>query len=177
MREDPAASDLDAFVRGDEAAFERIFRGFQADVFAWIVRIVRNREAAEEVTLDAFWRAYRGRARFDAARSFGAWMRRIATNAALDHLRANRSNRASDVDIGHIAAPPGADPEVARSIGRALSRLSPKLRIVATLALIEQRPYSEIADALDVPVGTIKSRVSRASARLQDELTRMGIRP
>ena len=69
MREDPAASDLDAFVRGDEAAFERIFRGFQADVFAWIVRIVRNREAAEEVTLDAFWRAYRGRARFDAARS------------------------------------------------------------------------------------------------------------
>jgi len=83
---DVAADDRDLlgrFVQGDQAAFERLFRQFEADVYGWIVRIVRDRSAADDVLVEAFWRAYRGRAQFDATRSFGAWMRRIATNVAL----------------------------------------------------------------------------------------------
>ncbi len=60
---------------------------------------------------------------------------------------------------------------------RFVRTLSPRLQIVATLALIEERPYAEIADALDLPVGTVKSRVFRATRALRTELARLGIRP
>ncbi len=73
---------LDRFVSGDQDAFESLFRQLSGEVHRWIMRIVRNESAADDVVVEAFWRAYRGRARFDPSRSFGAWMRRIATNAA-----------------------------------------------------------------------------------------------
>src|SRR5262245_17931667 len=86
---------LEAFVSGDQTAFEALFREHQRDVYGWIVRLVRDPSAAEDLTVEAFWRAYRSRARFDPSRSFGAWMHRIAINVALDHLkRAERSARA-----------------------------------------------------------------------------------
>src|SRR5438874_1848358 len=78
---------LERFVHGDQEAFALLFRHFQADVHRWIRRIVRDLSAADDVLVDAFWRAYRARARFDPSRPFGAWIRRIATNAAQDHLR------------------------------------------------------------------------------------------
>ena len=81
---------LRRFVQGDQDAFESLFRQFEIEVFPWIVRIVRDASSAEDVLVEAFWRAYRARASFDSSRSFGAWMRTIATNAARDHLRALR---------------------------------------------------------------------------------------
>ncbi len=168
---------LDRFVQGDQAAFESLFRQFERDVYRWIVRIVRDRAAADDVLVEAFWRAYRGRAGFDASRSFGAWMRRIATNAALDHLRATRGQVASRPADETIAAPARPDHGLNDAIAQAFGRLPPRLRLVATLALIEQQPYAEIADALDLPVGTIKSRVFRATRLLRKELARLGITP
>ena len=82
---------LERFVQGDQDAFESLFRQFEREVFGWIVRIVRDPTAAEDVLVETFWRAYRGRARFDSSRSFGAWIRRIATNAALDQLAVART--------------------------------------------------------------------------------------
>src|SRR5215470_15758036 len=78
---------LNDFTQGDIGAFEQIFRQFQGQVYGWIVRIVRNPAAAEDLTLEVFWRIYRARARFDPQRSFAAWARRIATNAAMDYLK------------------------------------------------------------------------------------------
>ena len=63
------------------------------------------------------------------------------------------------------------------SVTLAFRKLPPKLQVVAMLALIEERPYAEIADALDLPVGTVKSRAFRAVCALRKELARMGIRP
>jgi RNA polymerase sigma-70 factor (ECF subfamily) len=171
---------LERFVQGDQRAFEALFRQFEVQVFRWILRIVRDETAAEDVLVDAFWRAYRGRARFDSSRSFGAWMRRIATNAALDHVKAARRRSGGAVwstADNRLAAPAHPDADVAESIALAFSRLPPKLLVVATLALIEEQPYAEIADALNVPVGTVKSRVFRASDILRKELSRLGIRP
>lgn len=68
-----------------------------------------------------------------------------------------------------------ADPALASHIRRAFSSLPPKLRVVATLALIEELPQAEIADALGVPIGTVKSRLFRATRDLRDQLTRLGI--
>lgn len=168
---------LEGFVRGDQEALEELFRRFGREVYGWILRIVRDPAAAEDVLVESFWRAYRGRARFDGSRTFGAWMRRIASNASLDHLRAERRHAAwSSVDRDAPSAP-GPDPDLREAVAIAFRRLPPKLQVVAALALIEERPQAEIAEALALPLGTVKSRVSRASARLRKELVRLGIRP
>jgi RNA polymerase sigma factor (sigma-70 family) len=88
MLDTPDRDLLERFVSGDHDAFESLFRQLSVEVHRWIMRIVRDQAAADDVLVETFWRAYRGRARFDPSRSFGAWLRRIATNAALDELRA-----------------------------------------------------------------------------------------
>jgi len=176
----PDAEDgdlLDRFVSGDQDAFERLFRDFEHDVYRWILRIVRDTHAADDVLVEAFWRAYRGRARFDASRSFGAWIRRIARNAALDYLRKVRPEDARTPAVESLSAPTGTDPALAESIALAFHRLPPRLRLVASLALIEDQSYAEIAEALSLPLGTVKSRVSRAVQALKKELARMGVQP
>ena len=177
MPDEPGADLLRRFVRGDQLAFEALFRRFEVEVYRWVLRIVRDAGSAEDVLVEAFWRAYRGRARFDPSRSFGAWMRRIATNAARDHLRAARRRPEGGGTSDDIPAPPSADRDLGESVALAFGNLPPKLKVVATLALIEERPYAEIADALGLPVGTVKSRMFRAIRALRRELARLGIRP
>jgi RNA polymerase sigma-70 factor (ECF subfamily) len=177
MADDVDRALLDRFVQGDQDAFESLFRQFDADVYRWILRIVRDPSAADDVLVEAFWRAYRGRARYDPTRTFGAWMRRIATNAALDQLKVMRRHRAVPVQVDTLAAPQGPDRDVGDIVARAFQTLPPALQVVAVLALVEERPYSEIADALALPVGTVKSRVFRATRALRRELERLGITP
>lgn len=167
---------LERFVEGDQAAFETLFRQFERDVYGWILRITRDGTTAEDATVEAFWRAYRGRARFDASRSFGAWMRRIATNTALDQLRAGRRGDAAP-PVRQRVSNEGAPHDLRESIRMAFGRLSPRLAVVATLALIEERTHAEIAEALDLPIGTVKSRVFRATRLLRAELARLGVTP
>jgi RNA polymerase sigma-70 factor (ECF subfamily) len=170
---------LRRFANGDVDAFEALFRRFQHEVYRWAVRIVRDSGTAEDVVVEAFWRAYRARARFDPTRGFGGWMRRIATNVARDHLKAARNlarGRSSDA-VEHAEAQADSDPDVSEAVNGALRRLSPKLQVVAVLALVEGLPHVEIADALDVPIGTVKSRLYRAIRALRKELASMGIEP
>jgi RNA polymerase sigma-70 factor (ECF subfamily) len=103
-------------------------------------------------------------------------MRTIATNAARDYLRSARHRPPGESSGEEIAAPPAVDPGIREAVAIAFGGLPVKLRIVATLALIEERPYTEIAEALELPVGTVKSRVFRASRLLRQELIRQGIR-
>ena len=76
--------------RGDHQAVEALFRRYQREVYGWVFRIVRDRGVAEDLTIETFFRIHRAHARFDAARGFGPWARRIATHAALDWLRRQR---------------------------------------------------------------------------------------
>ena len=168
---------LKRFVQGHGEAFESLFRQFEVEVYHWILRIVRDASSAEDVLVEAFWRAYRARASFDSSRSFGAWMRTIATNAARDHLRALRPRASWITTSDDIGAPTTVDSGLNESVALAFRKLPPKLQVVAMLALIEERPYTEIADALDLPLGTVKSRAFRAVRALRKELARMGIRP
>src|SRR6059036_2745044 len=86
---------LERFASGDLEAFEALFRQHQKEVYAWIVRIVRDIGIAEDLTVETFWRIYKARSRFQPQGNFRAWARRIATNAAFDHLR--HSHRATDL--------------------------------------------------------------------------------
>jgi len=174
---EPGRDLLRRFVDGDASAFEALFREFSPEVFRWIVRILRDRDAAEDALVETFWRAHRGRARFDPARSFGAWMRRIGTHVAVDALKRRRKRREEQIGDDRFTAPPAADPHVANAIARAVASLPPKLQAVAMLALVDEQPYAEIADALGVPIGTVKSRVFRATRALREQLMRAGVRP
>lgn len=174
MPPEPDAELLARFVHGDPDAFERLYRRYEREVYHWILRIVRDRAAAEDALVEAFWRVHRARARFDASRSFGAWLRRIGTNAALDQLRSLRSHPAVPVLEADVAAAPRAD-DTRPAIVAAFRSLPPALLAVARLALVEQLPQAEIADALGVPLGTVKSRLFRAQRALRDELRRLGI--
>lgn len=169
---------LKRFARGDLEAFEALFRQFQGEVYGWVVRIVRNRAAAEDVTVEAFWRIYRAHARFDPSRSFGAWARQIATNVALDYVKtARRDVSMSESAPLATAQDPGVDPQVQRAIRRAFDALPAKLRVAATLALIEERPYEEIAEALGISAGAVKVRVFRAVRKLRAKLKELGVEP
>src|SRR5216683_232947 len=107
---------LKRFVKGDQDAFESLFRQFEAEVYRWVMRIVRDSGIAEDVLVEAFWRAYRGRGQFDPSRSFGAWMRRIATNVARDHLRAARPRAGWSTTDEQIPAPASSDRDLGEAV-------------------------------------------------------------
>ena len=169
---------LERFAQGELEAFETVFRQFQGEVFGWIVRIVRDPGIAEDLTVETFWRIYRARSRFDPARSFGAWARRIATNAAIDYLKTIRPEVLLTEDQAHVAPnDPAMQRDIRERIEQAFLQLPAKLQVVARLALIEQQPYEEIAQAVGISVGAVKSRVFRAVRLMRRELKRMGIEP
>src|SRR5712692_1866855 len=169
---------LKRFAEGDLEAFETLFRQFQGAVYGWIVRIVRNSATAEDLTVETFWRVYRARARFDPAGNAGGWIRRIATNVALDHLKTVRSEVALPDDVSSgPPSDPAVDGEVRDCIERAFRQLPAKLRVVAILALVEEESNERIAAALGISIGAVKSRAFRAVRLLRKKLRRQGVEP
>jgi RNA polymerase sigma-70 factor (ECF subfamily) len=169
---------LTRFREGDLDAFETLFRQFQGRVYAWIVRIVRDPGIAEDLTVETFWRIHRARGRFDPSADFAGWAYRIAVNLALTHLRRRPREQALPDDL-EPSRGPGPDPAVRREerelIERSFARLPAKLQVAVTMALIEERPYQEIAAVLGIPAGTVKSRVFRAVRILRKQLQGIGV--
>lgn len=182
VERDEAERDLLWFREGREDAFEALFRRYQRAVYGWILRIVRDGGAAEDLTIETFFRIHQARARFDPARGFEPWARRIATNAARDWLRRQRPEDATLPEILEgVAARGEGDPaitaEIRRMVAAAFGRLPVKLRVPATLAVIEELPYGEIGAALGIAAGTAKTRVFRALRRLRLDLEEQGMKP
>jgi len=179
LLEEPAEV-LEEFAAGDLNAFESLFRQYQREVYGWIVRIVRDPAAAEDLTIETFWRIHRAHARFDPRCSFGAWARRIATNVAIDFLKSARV-REVPLDPKLPAQPPstwgGANPAIQREVRErahlAFNQLPAKLRLVATLSLIEDVPHREIGEALNLSTAAVKSRLFRAIRMLRKKLANL----
>jgi RNA polymerase sigma factor (sigma-70 family) len=168
---------LDQFAAGELDAFEILFRQFQGKVYSWIVRIVRDRAAAEDLTVETFWRIYAAHARFEPERSFGAWARRIATNVAIEYLKTPQSRErqlAGNLSGKSAPDPHGVDPAVLREVRErtqlAFQQLPARLRVVAALELIEECSHSEIAEALNISTAAVKSRLFRAVRVLRGKL-------
>jgi len=165
------------FALGEIDAFETLVRQFQGDVYAWIVRIVRDPGIAEDLTVETLWRTYRARHQFRPDGNFAAWARRIATNVALDHLRRKRPEQPLLTEPVEPDSPDHLlQQETREKIQQAFRRLPPKLRVAAMLALVEERPYAEIANALGTSVGAVKLRVFRAIRILRKHLNHLGVR-
>ena len=169
---------LQRFALGEIDAFEALTQQFQGEIYAWIVRIVRDSGAAEDLTVETLWRIYRARHQFRPDGNFGAWARRIATNLAIDHLRRTRPEESLMTEPAGTPPPDSLVQQEARTkIQQAFRGLPAKLQVAATLALIEEQPYEEIADALGTSVGAVKLRVFRAVRILRKRLNRLGIKP
>ena len=168
---------LRRFSLGEIDAFETLVRHFQGDIYAWIVRIVRDPGIAEELTVETLWHIYRARQQFRPGGNFAAWARRIGTNLALDHLRRNRPEQRLLTEPAGATQPDHLlQQETRKKIQQAFRRLPATLQVAATLALVEEQPYEEIADALGTSVGAVKLRVFRAVRILRKQLNHLGVR-
>jgi RNA polymerase sigma-70 factor (ECF subfamily) len=169
---------LERFAAGEVEAFEPLFRQHQREVYGWIVRIVRDPGTAEDLTLEAFWRLYQRRDRLDPGANCAAWLRRVATNLAIDHLRRFKPM----VLLAAEPAGPNQTDSVELQEGRAAIRnavngLSPKLRAVVQLVLIENEPYAAVAESLGISLSAVKLRVFRATRILRKKLKEAGVWP
>ena len=169
---------LQRFAAGDLDAFESLFRQHQSAVYRWIVRIVRDPAAAEDLTVETFLRAYRAHARFRSDGNFEGWLRRIGTNAALDHLRSARKHVPLSDDLPSDPVPDSAEQSESRlAIRSAMVSLPPRLRIVVQLGLIEEEPYRAISEALGISESAVKLRMFRAVRILRKKLQQWSVRP
>lgn len=163
--------------KGDQAAFDMLFARYQVRIINLIARYVRDSDEVRDVAQEAFIKAYRAIPRFRGDSQFYTWLYRIAINTAKNHL-VSRSRRppSSDVDIEDADYRDDADmlretedPESALSrdqleatIHQALSQLPDDLRSALTLREFDGLSYEQIADILECPVGTVRSRIFRA---------------
>jgi RNA polymerase sigma factor (sigma-70 family) len=173
---------LERFRQGDIDAFEALFREHRRPVYCWILRIVRNAAAAEDLTVETFWRIHRAHDRFQPEYPFEPWARRIATRVALDWLRAQRPEVELTAEMAGAlpsasAGNPGIAAEIRLKTALAFNRLPPGLRAAALLAVVEEQPHKEIAAALGITVGAVKLRVFRALRLLRKDLQKQGIMP
>jgi len=169
---------LERFAAGEVEAFESLFRQHQREVYGWIVRIVRDGGTAEDLTVEAFWRLYQKRDRLDPRGNCAAWLRRVATNLAIDHLRRRRPEAALTAEPAGPQAADRVERQQARAaIRSAFDGLSPKLRTVVQLVLIEEEPYARVAESLGISQSAVKLRVFRATRILRKKLRNEGVRP
>ncbi len=177
--------------RGEIAAYNTLVIRHQNAAYSLALRFLRTREAAEDVTQEAFLRAWRAIDTFRGER-FRSWLLRIVANAARDELRRRkrRPQRSldetwDDADMASIdPAEPGLGPqeraeqtELRGVLERAIAELPEEWRMVVLLSDVHGMSYEEIADAVDAPLGTVKSRLSRARARLRQLLIESGELP
>jgi RNA polymerase sigma-70 factor (ECF subfamily) len=155
-------------------AFEELVRRYGRRVYAVALRIVRRHDLADDVVQEAFVRAHRHIQRFDLERPFGPWICRIASNLAVNHLRSPVS-REQELPEGHAETPSQAPDalsgvladEAKRVLDQALAQLPAEQRAVFVLRTVEELSYREIAEALEIPEGSVMSRLHRARARLR----------
>jgi RNA polymerase sigma-70 factor (ECF subfamily) len=167
--------------QGDSGAFDELVRRHYRRVYAIAYRMLGQTEEASEVAQEAFIRAYRNLYRFDASRSFAAWLTKIVTNLAIN--AAQRRPRAASPTEGDPDEPPPDIPdrapgpvdilerrELHRRVHAALLSLPPAQRAVAVLRHTQGLGYEEISDTLGIPIGTVKSHIFRAKDSLREQL-------
>jgi RNA polymerase sigma-70 factor (ECF subfamily) len=181
------ASDLDAVRnvrRGDREAFGHLVRGYQGRLFGLVLMMVREPAGAEEVTQDAFVRAYTHLAQYDERRPFYPWIAAIAVRLALNWLRQHgRTVQREGTALESVAEPGAAaagslsaliDDEGKRSLWRAVAALPSGERTAVILYYRDEMAVSDIARALGVTTGTIKTFLFRARRHLR---ARLGAEP
>jgi RNA polymerase sigma-70 factor (ECF subfamily) len=162
--------------RGDQAAFKAVYDEHKDDVFAFLVRMVNDTGAAEDLLQETFLRVYREAARYDPCRPLEPWIFRIARNLAVDHLRSRKRKAAqslsgpeeSSIDA-EDPAPGPVDEAVAREreslLREGLSRLRPSQREILILVDLDGKKYEDVAHRLGISVKAVGARLRKARRR------------
>lgn len=169
---------VEAARRGDREAFERIVRETHRPVYTLVFRIVGNHDDAADVTQEVYIRAWRNLRGFRGDANFATWLWRVATNAALSHIKRNPQRTEVLDDAAHGAI--GATDAVAEqadvdAVHAALARLPAAQRAVVVLKDIYGLRCEEIGKQMGMTEGAVKVRLFRARQRLADELARSEI--
>jgi len=155
---------------GEEQAYRELVVRYQRQVFSVARRIVGSVEDAEDLTQETFVRMFRALERYDATRPFSAWLFTIATRLCIDHLRRRRLR-----PISMVQREPGSDEEYTHDeeegrVRDLIDSLPYHYRVVVVLRHQQDMSYEEIAEALHLPLGTVKARIHRARALLKQRL-------
>jgi RNA polymerase sigma-70 factor (ECF subfamily) len=151
---------------GEADAAEELFERHWPQAWRVAVTLTRHPAAAEDVVQDAFERAFRSLGSFNGRSSFGTWLHRIVVNRSLDVAR--RDRRLAPADFEREEAVANDEPDTA--VRDAVSRLPVERRLVVVLRYWLDFPPAQIAEILDVPVGTVHSRLARGIEELRDRL-------
>lgn len=187
---DPDVQLMLAVQRGDDAAFEALFRKYVRQVVAFALSFVGSRARAEELAQEAFVRVFQTRARYQPAARFKTWLYRIVTNLCVsdtrraEHrvmtvLRPREGGNEPAVEAGDLPDEQGRSGEerlLAREdldrIRGVLERLPPQQRAALLLARVEGLSYDEVAQSLGSSVSAVKSLIHRATSTMRDELAK-----
>jgi RNA polymerase sigma-70 factor (ECF subfamily) len=161
--------DERAWIRGAQAGsasdFEALFRAYWPNAYRAAYLVVRDAAAAEDIAQEAFLAAVRNLDRFDLRRPFAPWLHRIVVNRAIDWTRARRLR--AEVELGASVAAPDLPDRDGTTLGR-IGDLTPEHRAVVVLRYVLEYTPGEIAELLDLPRGTVNSRLRRGLDRLRE---------
>lgn len=178
---------LRQIIAGDSDAFAQLVEAYQKPVYSLCLRMVSNPTDAEDLAQEAFVKAWRGLQSYKFESSFSTWLYRLTGNVCIDFLRKQKrktviSLTASEEDTPELDIP---DPEPLpeeqvlhkekqQAVSAAMEQLQESERLVLTLRVVEELSYEQIAEVMDIKVGTVKSRIARARERLRKILLQNG---
>lgn len=182
---------IDEAINGNEAAYGIIMERYRNSLHGILYRMVRNQEETQDLVQEAFIKAYNALSSFNKQYSFSTWLFKIATNNCIDHLRKKRLNTTSiDIpietkdgsitqDIPDSSYSPEMDTirnEMITTIHDVIDQLPEKYKEVINLRHKQDKSYEEIANELELPIGTVKARIFRAREILKKSLRKMNLR-
>lgn len=176
--------------RGDERAARELVHRFERPVFSIVYRMVRDRELAEDLSQDAFVRTFNHLDRYDSRYKFSSWLFKIAYNLTVDHIRKRELQTISVHGAPDAVTPERQEAtsltlqseeespddrivakELAGELEEAIAGLREDYRTAILLRHVEGRPYEEIAEIMDIPLGTVKTYIFRARRELREALS------
>ncbi len=171
--------------KGDQKAFEALVNKYKNLVYSIMIRMVRNPQEAEDLTQEAFMKAFHAIHAFNEEYAFSTWLMKIATNNCIDFLRKKKlktfsidqpvQHKDDEIQMELPAAEPSPERELLsqeqrKLIQQAIEELPPLYRHVIVLRHQEEKSYEEIAEILDIPIGTVKARIFRAREMLNKRI-------
>ena len=165
----PLKGILEKCLDGDQQAFKMVYDAYSQAMFSIAMRMLNNREEAEELLQDAFVTAFRDLKKLQDMKSFGAWLKKITVNRSLDRLRKRKITfeTLEDLDVAESEKEPEADrPYTVENILHALQQLDDAYRVVFTLHLFEDHSHRMISEKLGITESNSKAILFRAKRKL-----------
>lgn len=176
---------INEVLKGNQEAYEEIVTTFQHRLYHVCYRMLSNQQEAEDIAQEAFVRAYTNLHTFDQKRKFSTWLFRIATNLCIDRIRKKKPDYYLDANVpgtegltmySQVAADTEMPEEevekmeVQKRVQFEINKLSDKYRSVIILRYIEELSLQEISEILELPLGTVKTRLHRGRAALKQQM-------